>query len=162
MIMNHKLDSINPEEVTNFLSHIGNVINEHQERHEVRKELDHHIKKIKSAPKKWIFNKEVNNLSKKIDKVINIEKKYMDKSTTSNLIRHLNQKIDLLQKQVGKLTKEKQDVIKSNKSEIENLRKILLDIRSKMVHYIKAKEHIDERNRIIEEKIKKVVKRPSP
>ena len=91
--MGTSLQNIEPNELKDFFRHICLVINEHKQREDARKDLHRQIKKIREAPKKWIFEKEVKGLNEKFEKVLDTEKRLLNYKDESKLINQLTDKI---------------------------------------------------------------------
>ncbi|GAJ12879.1 unnamed protein product, partial [marine sediment metagenome] len=112
------LQNIEPEEVQDFFKHICLVINEHKEREKAKDELKKQIKKIKTAPKKWILDKEVNELHKTVGNVLHTETKLLKYKDDTKLIKKLNGKIKFLEGRLAKIKREKDKALFENRQQI--------------------------------------------
>jgi len=152
------LQNIGPEEIQDFFKHICFVVNEHKERENAREELHKQIKKIKTAPKKWIFEKEVKGLHEKVGKVLTAEKKLLSYKDDTRLINQLNDKIKFLEGQLARVKGEKDEALFENRGKIEEIQGSIGDIKSRMHTFIRAKEERDKRLTELEKKVKIVAK----
>lgn len=156
--MESSLENIKPEEINDFFKHICFVINENKEREEARKELHKQINKIKEAPKKWIFEKEVKGLHEKFDKVLSTEKKLLGYKDESKLISQLKEKMQFLEQQLATVKRERDEALFVNKEKMNEIQDSINLIKSRMYKFVRAKEERDKRLRELEKKVKKVVK----
>lgn len=155
--METSLQNINPEEINDFFKHICFVINEHKEGEEAIRELHNQIKKIKTAPKKWIFEKEVDGLHDKIDKVVIAKKNLFAYKDNAKLISQLNDKINFLEEQFDKVKTERDNVLLENREKINEIQDSLKYMRSRISEFSRAKEERDKKLRELEKRAKKVV-----
>lgn len=152
------LQDIKPEEINDFFKHICFVINENKERQKAREELHKQIKKIKTSPKKWIFEKEVKGLHEKVGKVLDTEKKLLGYKNDTKLIKQLNDKTMFLEQQLSKAKNERDKALFENRQQIGELKDSLSYIRSRIYSFIRAKEERGKRLKELEKRVKTVVK----
>jgi len=154
--METSLQDIEPKEIKDFFKHICFVINEYKERENARGELNGQIRKIREAPKKWIFEREVKGLHEKVDKVLSTEKKLSGSRDYAKLISNLNDKIGFLEGQLAKVREERDEALFENRARISEIHDSVSHIKSRMYKFIKAKEERDKRLKELEKKIKRV------
>lgn len=152
------LQDIEPEEIKDFFKHICIVVDEHKEREKAREELHKQIKKIKTAPKKWIFEKEVKGLQKTVDNVLHTETKLLKYKDDTKLINKLNDKIKFLEGHLVKIKGEKDKALFENRQQISEIQNYINHIKSRMYIFIRAKEKRDKRLKELEKRIEKVAK----
>jgi vacuolar-type H+-ATPase subunit I/STV1 len=155
--MTDSLQGISPEEIKEFFKHICFVVRNQKEREEARREMHKQIMKIKTAPKKWILDKEIGKLHKTVENVVDAETKLPKYKDNAVLLRHLSDKVRFLETQLAKVRKEKEEAVLENRRKIEEIKASVEQIRARMFDVIKAKEERDRRIRELEKKAKKIV-----
>ena len=154
--METSLKHVDLNGVETFFRNICLVIKEHKEMEKARAELHKQIQKIKEAPKKWIFEEEVEGLHKKVSKVLDTEKKLLGYKDDTELINKLNAKIKSLEEQFAKMKAERNEALFENRGKINEVHTSMRNIKSKVHTFIKAKEERDERLKELEKRVKKV------
>lgn len=156
--MEASLQNIGPGQIKDFFKHVCFVINEHKEKEKAREDLHKQIRKIREAPKKWIFEKEVKGLHEKVGNVLATEKKLLAYKDDAKLIKRLKDKVNFLEGQLAKAKAERDEALFENRERANEIQDSLRYIKSRMHRFIRAKEERDKRLKELEKKVERVVK----
>lgn len=154
--MESSLESIRPEKIEKFLRSICRYSSESRARNQARNELSAQIHKIRHAPKKWIFNREVDNLKEKVSKVVDVEKSLLKYSDSTRTIESLLGKINFLESELKNAKKERDLAVYQGRQELDSLKSAMSRLKSRVEIYLRAKEKRDQRLKDLEKKVKTI------
>ncbi len=153
--MESSLQNANLKGITNFFKQVCIVINDHEERTGARKEMYSQIKKVKTAPKKWILDKEANKIHKTVDNVLDTERRLFKYGDDPRLVGKLNDKIDFLEERLSNVKIERDKAVFENREKIREIQSSIRHTKEKISLFIKAKEKRDKKLKELEKRIRK-------
>lgn len=154
--MENSLENLEPNEVKEFFRHLCIYVNDFKERDKARYELSKQIDRVRDAPKKWIFDKEMKELNHKIDSVVKVERDINRYRDDKKVIENLLEKNKHLQRNLAIIKKQRDNAVGHNRLEIEKIKDSIMIIKDRMGVYLEAKEERDNRLQELESKVVRV------
>lgn len=148
---------ISPEGMKSFVKHLCLISKKHEQREKSRQHLDTQFKKVKQVtltqkPRKWLIEKELKELEKKMTIAIDNERKLIGmREADSNLIRQLKDELFSLEYQLKESEELRKTEEEKNRALISDLTNSVADLREKINNLVEREERIKE----LEKKVKK-------
>ncbi len=130
---------ISAEGMKRFVKHLCLISKKYEQREKARGNLDNQIKKIKNItlqtqqPKKWLIEREINELERKMNIALENERKLLVRGAEdSNLIRQLKDTIFSLEYQLKQSEIMRNNEAEKNRELITDLSNSVADLRKKI------------------------------
>ncbi len=153
-------EHINPAALKDFVRHVCIAARKHHEREEAKTGLEMQIKKVKQAslakqPKRWLVEKELEALNKKISMVLEKESQLRGTEEKDSAdIAELKNKVQQLERELAEKERSESEELSKNKEKIEEMGYALKALKDKIGEIAAVKIEREKRIKELERRIK--------